>query len=95
MRIMLCSIVGIGSPAERTAAFGQYVVTLRAEAAEHILTYTVELSSDIRAIRWKPSDSILADPNVDIRVVANLTDTVVAFHRGETVEFPKLLSASL
>jgi hypothetical protein len=93
MQILVTSIIAIDPLSARTESVGQYRVTLRAGGLEQVLTYTVELSKLSQSVSWEPSTSILSDPRTDVLVVAGVTDTVVAFHRGETIDFPRAISA--
>lgn len=93
MQILVTSIIVHGPPAARTEAFGQYRVTLSADGEKEVLTYTVKLSTGMQSVSWVPFDSVLSDPRIDMLVVAGVTDTVVAFHRGERIEFPRAVSA--
>jgi hypothetical protein len=53
-----------------------------------------ELSPKIQPDSWMPPDRVLSDPCIDVLVVAGVTDTVVAFYRGERIGFPRAVSAS-
>lgn len=94
MQILISSIIVLDTPAARTEAFGQYRVALRANGEEQVLIYTVELSPEKQSVSWKPPESILSDPRIDVLVVAAVTDAVVAFHRGESITFPHAISAA-
>ncbi len=92
MQIVIDSIVSI-SPETRTTAFGQYRVALKVDDRVEVLTYTVELGpGGGQATRWAPPNSILSDTRVDVLIVASVSDTVVAFHQGKNVQFPKEMS---
>jgi hypothetical protein len=89
MRITVLSIGSLLGAAERTETFGRYRVVLNAEGGEQILTYTIKLVSPReRSLSFQPSDSILADPRVDVLTVAAVNDLVVDFHLGVPVELP-------
>jgi hypothetical protein len=91
--IVVTSIAALGAPASRTPAAGRYRVTLDADGRQEMLIYKVALSPQEQSVSWEPSDSILSDPRIDVLVVAAVTDLVVAFHRGEAIEFPHMVSA--
>ena len=88
MQLIAKSIAAIAR-FERTAERGRYRVMLDVDGAEQELIYTVELTGEMRAVSWKPPDSILSDPRIDVLVVAALTDMVVAFHRGDRTDLPR------
>jgi hypothetical protein len=92
MQVVIQSIAAVGPPTERTNAFGQYRVVLRAGEIEQVLTYRVKLTPSEQSVSWQPPDSILSDRSIDVLVVAAVTDAVVAFHRGETVALPRTVS---
>ena len=90
MDVVITSIVAIEARyVHADVSRGRYRVTLRADDREWTLSYTVALSPSEQSVSWTPSDSVLADPRVDVLVVARVTDMVVAFHRGETIAVPK------
>jgi hypothetical protein len=88
MQLIATSIAAIAR-CERTAERGRYRVVLDVDGAEQELIYTVELTGERRSVSWKPADSILSDPRIDVLVVAALTDMVVAFHRGDRIDLPR------
>jgi hypothetical protein len=88
MQLVAKSIAAV-SAFERTAERGRYRVVLDVDGSEHELIYTVELTPEVRSISWKPSDSILSDPRIEVLTVAALTNMVVAFHRGDRVDLPR------
>jgi hypothetical protein len=92
MQVLITSIIAEESPAARSEALGRYRVTLDAGGKEQVLTYKVELTTQMQSVSWAPADSILSDPRIDVLVVAGVTDTVVAFHHGDKIEFPKVVS---
>ena len=91
MQLIAKSIAAIGR-CERTAESGRYRVALDVDGVEQELIYTVELTGEMRSVSWKPADSILSDPRVDVLIVAALTDMVVAFHRGDRIDLPHRIS---
>jgi hypothetical protein len=90
--IAVISIAAVAAPAPPTPARGRYRVTLDADGRQQELVYNVALSPQEQSVSWQPPDSILSDPRIDVLVVAAVTDLVVAFHRGEAIEFPRTVS---
>lgn len=93
MQLLITSVVALDTPAARTEGFGKYRVALTANGGEQVLIYTVELSPEKQSVSWEPPESILSDPRIDVLVVAAVTDAVVAFHSGESMGFPRAISA--
>ncbi len=83
------SISDMATVGERSAQLGRYRVRLRAGDIEQTLDYRVDLSDGGKSLSWTPRDSILADPRVDVLLIAAVNDLVVAFHRGADVDFPR------
>ena len=88
MHITVLSIVSLLDAAERTEEFGRYRVVLSVDGGQQALTYTVKLSPEERSLSWQPRGSILADPRVDVLMVAAVNDLVVDFHRGKAAALP-------
>ncbi len=86
--LLIAKAIAAVAPSERTAERGCYRVILDVDGSEQELIYTVELTPGMRSVTWKPPDSILSDPRIDVLTVAALTDMVVAFHRGEGIDLP-------
>jgi hypothetical protein len=80
-----------------TSSYGCYDVEIEINGAAHCLEYTYELREEdgltIQAVTWKPEDSILADRNaVDVRAVADITDTIVQYHKTKSVQLPRIIA---
>jgi hypothetical protein len=95
--IRVLTIETNNSNRQRTAEYGQYNVVIDVDDVVHCLEYTCELGDyeglKMQTVTWKPENSILADRDaIEVMVVAAITDTVMQYHRGGSIQLPRTIT---